>query len=179
MKNDTINYYLLFNSDKEVLVFYDKQNNEYLYPQKTEKILDETFEDRFYKLNMLLKEKNSSNDTLIYINNDKIYTRKEPFMESLFEIIKTDESTKIESYSGEYKLIEYSEERYFLEIKYLLCNYYAKYIELSDINWLGIRTLCETYNYDVDFVSLEDLYNNNQEFANSKSYLRKLQNILK
>ena len=112
MENDTINYYLFYNEDGQVLMFYDRKDETYLYPQKVEKTLDETFEDRFYKLNMSLKEKSTSNDTMIYIGRDKVYTRKFPFMSQIFEIINIDDVTTLETYNGEYKLMEYSEGRY-------------------------------------------------------------------
>ena len=179
MRNDTINYYLLFNENNEVMIFYDNQNETFMLPQKEEKTLDETYEDRFYKMNMVLKEKCSDNDVMIYEQPEKLYTRKSPFMSRVMEIISYDGLEELESYNGEYKLTEYSEGRFFLEIKYLLCNYYAKYVELSKEDYNRLKTLCKTYNYEVDFISLEELSKSEDEFANSKSYIRKLENILK
>ena len=50
MEYDTINYYLLFNKDAEVLVFLDPYTGDVLYPEKEERTCDETIESKIKPL---------------------------------------------------------------------------------------------------------------------------------
>ena len=179
MEYDTINYYLLFNKDAEVLVFLDPYTGDVLYPEKEERTCDETIESKIAKLTMALKEKNSNNDTLIMKKNENAFTRKSPFMSRVREMINVSDAELLESYNGEYKLIEYSEGRFFLEVDYLKCNYYAKYIELTKEYITKLKTLCSTYNYEIDFVKFDDILAKEEgQFESSKKHIRKLQKVI-
>ena len=179
MEYDTINYYLLFNEENEVLVFLDTYTGDVLYPEKEEKTCNETYETKIAKLTMALKEKNSDNDTLIMRKKDNMFTRKSPFMSRFREMIDVSDAELLESYNGEYKLIEYSEGRFFLELDYLKCNYYVKYIELTKELSTRLKTLCSTYDYEVDFVKLDDIISKEEgQFENSKSHIKKLQKVV-
>ena len=179
MEYDTINYYLLFNEENEVLVFLDSYTGDILYPEKEEKTCNETFETKIAKLTMTLKEKNSDNDTLIMRRKDNTFTRKSPFMSRIREMIDVSDAELLESYNGEYKLIEYSEGRFFLEVDYLKCNYYVKYIELTKDLVTRLETLCSTYGYEVDFVRIDDILSKEEgQFESSKRYIRKLQKVV-
>ena len=180
MENDTINYYLFFNDENQVLMFYDRQNDKNIYPQIEEKTLEESYESRISKMISLLKANSSINDVLVLKKEREIYTRKTPFMEHALELLKSDESLKLYSYNGQYNLIEYSCGRYFFEVEFLLCNYYAKHINLTKEDYNKLKGLCETYNYDMDFVDIKSLYDNYENgFESAKRYLKKLDEITK
>ena len=180
MKNDTINYFLFFNDEEEVLIFRDINSGEILYPQNEEKTLEENFETRIAKMTMLLKEKSSINDVLLMQSSKEVSTRKISFMNEALELLEYEDSKKIDSYNGEYKLIEYSSGKYFFEVEYLLCNYYAKYIKLEDKDIDLLKTLCKSYGYEIDFIKINTLLNaDGEEFALSRRYLRKLDRTLK
>ena len=174
MEKDTINNYLFFNSDNEILTIYDPQNDEFMYPQTEEKNFEESFETRIGKMTMFLKERDSSNDTLILKKENGFDERKTNFMSSLLNIISSDDAQLIDTYNGDYNLIEYSSGRYFFIVNYLICNYYAKYIELNETQYIKIKKICDVYGYEISYVNMEDINKKEEFFENNKRYLKKL-----
>ena len=76
MENDTINYYLFFNDENQVLMFYDRQNDKNIYPQIEEKTLEESYESRISKMISLLKANSSINDVLVLKKKEKFIQEK-------------------------------------------------------------------------------------------------------